>query len=121
MAAAPAPPSRMRARPLTPRRLTDLAVAAVLSCLAFVGLFPYLYMLQTAVKSNSQFSRNEATPTWPFHLGNFAIAWREVAPYLLSSIIVAACAMFGCILLGSVSGFVLAQLFLVIDERVDVG
>jgi ABC-type glycerol-3-phosphate transport system permease component len=89
--------------------LTDLAAAAILSCLAFVGLFPYLYMLQTAVKSNSQFSRNEATPTWPFHLGNFATAWREVAPYLLSSIIVAACAMFGCILLGSVSGFVLAR------------
>ena len=96
-------------RPLTRRRLTDLAVAAILSCLAFVGLFPYLYMLETAVKSNSQFISNEATPTWPFHLGNFATAWREVAPYLLSSIIVAACAMFGCILLGSVSGFVLAR------------
>ena len=109
MAGAPAPPSRVRARPITPRRLTDLAAAAVLSCLAFVGLFPYLYMLETAVKSNSQFNRNEATPTWPFHLGNFATAWREVAPYLLSSIIVAACAMSGCILLGSVSGFVLAR------------
>jgi hypothetical protein len=54
-------------------------------------------MLQTADKSNSQLSRNEATPTWPFHLGNFAAAWREVAPYVLSSIIVAARAMFGCI------------------------
>ncbi len=70
MAGAPAPPSRVRARPITPRRLTDLAAAAILSCLAFVGLFPYLYMLETAVKSNSQFSRNEATPTWPFHFGN---------------------------------------------------
>ena len=109
MAGAPTLPSRVRARPITPRRLTDLAAAAVLSCLAFVGLFPYLYMLETAVKSNSQFNRNEAIPTWPFHFGNFAIAWREVAPYLLSSVIVAACVMFGCILLGSVSGFVLAR------------
>jgi ABC-type glycerol-3-phosphate transport system permease component len=91
-----APPARVRARPRTRRRLTDLAAAAILSCLAFVGLFPYLYMLQTAVKSNSQFSRNEATPTWPFHLGNFATAWREVAPYLLSSIIVAACEISAC-------------------------
>ena len=32
-----------------------------------------------------------------------------MAPYVLSSIIVAACVMFGCILLGSVSGFVLAR------------
>jgi ABC-type glycerol-3-phosphate transport system permease component len=66
-------------------------------------------MLETAFKSNSQFNRNEATPTWPFHFANFATAWRGVAPYLLTSIIVAACAMFGCILLGSVSGFVLAR------------
>ena len=36
-------------------------------------------------------------------------AWGDVAPYLLSSIIVAACAMFGCVLLGSVTGFVLAR------------
>jgi ABC-type glycerol-3-phosphate transport system permease component len=109
MAGVPALPSRVRARPLTRRRLTDLAAAAILSCLAFVGLFPYLYMLQTAVKSDSQFNSNEATPTWPLHLGNFATAWREVAPYLLSSIIVAACVTFGCILLGSVTGFVLAR------------
>ena len=86
MAGAPTLPSRVRARPITPRRLTDLAAAAVLSCLAFVGLFPYLYMLQTAVKSDSQFNRNEAIPTWPLHFGNFAIAWREVAPYLLMSV-----------------------------------
>jgi ABC-type glycerol-3-phosphate transport system permease component len=66
-------------------------------------------MLETAFKSNSQFNGNETTPTLPLHFGNFATAWREVAPYLLSSIIVAACAMFGCILLGSVSGFVLAR------------
>ncbi len=72
------------------RRLDDALTRTVplsgrSSPIAFVGLFPYLYMLQTAVKSASQFSRNEATPTWPFHLGNFATAWREVAPYLLWS------------------------------------
>ena len=98
-----------RARHLSRRRLTDLTVAAILACLAFVGLFPYLYMLETAVKSNSQFINNEATPTWPLHLGNFVTAWGDVAPYLISSLVVAACTMFGCILLGSLSGFVLAR------------
>jgi len=101
--------SRVRARAITPRGLRDLAAAAILSCLAFIGLFPYLFMLETAGKSSSQFNRNLATPSLPFHFANFATAWREVAPYLVSSIIVAACAMFGCILLGSVSGFVLAR------------
>ena len=109
LVSAPTPRPRARARPFTRRRLTELTAAAILSCLAFVGLFPYLYMLETAFKSSSQFTRNEATPTLPLHFANFATAWREVAPYLLSSVIVAACAMFGCILLGSVSGFVLAR------------
>ena len=108
MAAAGAP-SRVGAHRVRRRRLMELAAAGILSCLAFVGLFPYLYMLETAVKSTSQFNSNEATPAWPFHFGNFVTAWGDVAPYLLSSIIVAACAMFGCVLLGSVTGFVLAR------------
>jgi ABC-type glycerol-3-phosphate transport system permease component len=91
------------------RRMTDLTVAAILSCIAFVGLFPYLYMLETSLKSNSQFIHNEATPTWPFHFGNFVTAWGDVAPYILTSIIVAAATMIGCVGLGSISGFVLAR------------
>ena len=63
--------------------MIDLVSAAILSCLAFVGLFPYLYMVETSLKSNSQFNSNEATPTWPFHFGNFVTAWGDVAPYLL--------------------------------------
>ena len=109
MVGTPGPPSRVRARPIGRRRLTELAAAGILSCLAFVGLFPYLYMLETAVKSTSQFNSNEATPALPVHFGNFVTAWRDVAPYLLTSIIVAACAMFGCILLGSITAFVLAR------------
>jgi ABC-type glycerol-3-phosphate transport system permease component len=91
------------------RRMIDLVCAAILSCLAFVGLFPYLYMLETSLKSNSQFNSNEATPTWPFHFGNFVTAWGDVAPYLVASLIVAAAAMVGCIALGSVTGYVLAR------------
>ena len=106
-----AAPRRMtaRGRVITRRRLVDLTAAAILSCLAFVGIFPYLYMLETAVKSNSQFNSNEATPTWPFHFGNFVTAWGDVAPYLLASVIVAACTMIGCLALGSITGFVIAR------------
>lgn len=98
-----------RARTLSRRRLIDLTVGAILSCFAFVGLFPYLYMLESAVKSNSEFIHDEATPTWPFHFGNFVTAWGDVAPYILTSLIVAAATMLGCIALGSVTGFVLAR------------
>jgi ABC-type glycerol-3-phosphate transport system permease component len=106
-----AEPQRMRARSrvMTRRRLVNLTCGAILSCLAFVGIFPYLYMMETALKSNSQFNSNEATPTWPFHFGNFVTAWGDVAPYLLASVIVAACTMIGCLALGSITGFVLAR------------
>ena len=66
-------------------------------------------MLETAVKSNSQFINNQATPTWPFHLENFITAWGDVAPYILTSLVVAAATMVGCILLGSITGFVFAR------------
>jgi ABC-type glycerol-3-phosphate transport system permease component len=89
--------------------MIDLVCAAILSCLAFVGLFTYLYMVETSLKSNSQFNSNEATPTWPFHFGNFVTAWGDVAPYILASLIVAAGTLVGCIALGSVTGYVLAR------------
>ncbi|HXW82090.1 MAG TPA: carbohydrate ABC transporter permease [Acidimicrobiales bacterium] len=101
--------TKVRGRVVTRRRLVDLTAAAILSCLAFVGIFPYLYMLETALKSNSQFNSNEATPTWPLHFSNFVTAWGDVAPYLLASVIVAACTMIGCLALGSITGFVLAR------------
>ncbi len=103
------PHMKVRVRPISRRRLVDLTAAAILLCLGFVGIFPYLFMLETSVKSNSQFNGNEATPTWPFHFGNFATAWGDVAPYLLSSLIVAASTMVGCIALGSITGFVLSR------------
>ena len=108
---APAPGAwgRRRLRLLSRRRRLDLAIAAALSCFAFVGFLPYLYMLETAVKSNSQFINNQATPTWPLHLENFITAWGDVAPYILTSLVVAAATMVGCILLGSVTGFVFAR------------
>ena len=95
--------------PLSRRTVIEVSTALVLSAFAFVGLFPYLYGLWTSVKSNSQFVHNETTPTWPFHFGNYVTAWGDVAPYLVTSVIVAACTMLGCIALGSVTAYTLAR------------
>jgi multiple sugar transport system permease protein len=43
------------------------------------------------------------------HFSNYAAAWGDVAPYILTSLIVAAATMFGCIALGSVTAFALSR------------
>jgi ABC-type glycerol-3-phosphate transport system permease component len=85
------------------------ASVVILTLLVFIGLFPYLYMLETSLKSNQQFNSSYWAPSFPFHFGNYSQAWTDVAPYLLSSLIVAACTMAGCCTLGSVTGYVLAR------------
>ena len=98
-----------RARKVSRRTIIDLTVAAILSVIVFIALFPYLYMVETSLKSNREFLGNAVTPTWPLHFGNFVTAWGDVAPYILTSLLVAAATTVGCIALGSVSGYVLSR------------
>lgn len=101
--------ARRVVRRISRHHVIDATVAAILSCIVFVGLFPYLYMLETSLKSNRQFLANATLPTWPLHFSNFASAWGDVEPYIVTSLIVAAAALVGCIALGSVAAFVLAR------------
>jgi ABC-type glycerol-3-phosphate transport system permease component len=66
-------------------------------------------MLETSLKSNRQFDSSYWAPSLPLHFGNYSSAWKDVAPYILTSLIVAAVTMLGCILLGSVTAFVLGR------------
>lgn len=99
---------RRSARGRSTRR-RQFAVGLVLSIFALVGLFPYLFMLLTSVKSNEQFYDDFWGLSFPFHLENYATAWEQVSPYLLTSIIVALASTVGIVALGSTSAFVLAR------------
>lgn len=91
------------------RRRRDRVVGSVLGLLVFVGLFPYLFMLVASVKTNEQFSSSYWAPAWPLHLENYGTAWRQIQPYFVTSLIVAAGAIAGTVALAAVPAFIFAR------------
>lgn len=100
------PPVRRRRRK---GRTGQLAVGLVLSGLVFVSLFPFLFMLLTSFKTNTQFYKSYWVPTVPPHWGNYATAWRQIEPYFVTTVIVAAISIGGILLLATTAAFVFAR------------
>lgn len=84
-------------------------IIIALSVIAFVGLFPFLFMLVTSLKTNQQYFDSFWRPAWPPHLANYADAWTQIRPYFITTVIVAAGSTMGALVLCTVSAFVLAR------------
>ncbi|MGX5681919.1 carbohydrate ABC transporter permease [Schumannella luteola] len=98
------------ARPRRARlRVGETIAIAVLSILALLGLFPYLFMLLTSFKTNEQFYDNFWGISLPLNVDNYLVAWNQVSPYLVTSIVVAAASTLGTIALGATSAYVIAR------------
>ncbi|MFF3350514.1 carbohydrate ABC transporter permease [Streptomyces sp. NPDC002779] len=81
----------------------------MLGLIAFVGLFPFLFMLTTSLKSNQQYYESWWMPSAPFHFENYARAWEQIQPYLVTSLIVAVGSSVGALALCMVAAFVFAR------------
>jgi multiple sugar transport system permease protein len=90
-------------------RASQFAVGAVLSVLVFISLFPFLFMFLTSFKTNQQFYNSYWVPTWPLRWANYTAAWRQVQPYFVTTIIVAAISIGGILLLATSAAFVFAR------------
>jgi ABC-type glycerol-3-phosphate transport system permease component len=91
------------------RRRNQLAIKGALSLIAFVGLFPFLFMLTTSLKTNQQYYESWWLPSLPFHLENYSRAWEQIQPYFVTSVIVAAGSIVGALVLCTVAAFVFAR------------
>lgn len=63
-------PSRMHARLGRRRQRTDLVIGGILSILAFLGLFPFIFALIGSFKDDIQFAHTYWLPTLPLHFEN---------------------------------------------------
>ncbi len=115
----PAPKTASRRRASRVLR-NDVIISLVLTVMAIIGLFPYLFMLLTSFKSNAQFYENFWLPAWPLHLENYSAAWAQIQPYLLISVVVAALSILGTVALGSVAATVIAR-YRFVGRKVVVG
>jgi ABC-type glycerol-3-phosphate transport system permease component len=96
-------PSRARAAMRQPVLHIGLALIAT------IGLLPYLFALVTSFKTNEQFAVDFWAPSFPLHPENFARAWVQIQPYMITSLLVAVIAIAGILALSLLSGFVLAR------------
>lgn len=85
------------------------ALHIAIGFIVLVGLAPYLFMLTTSLKDNQQFAASYWLPAFPLRFDNYAVAWQQIAPYLLASLIVAAGSIVFIIAISLLSGFVLAR------------
>lgn len=92
-----------------PRTRSQWAVYTALTVLVLVGLFPFLFMFVASFKDNQQFYDAYWSPAWPPRLGNYASAWRQVAPYFFTTLVVAVVSIVGTLLLATTAAFVFAR------------
>ncbi|WP_206673427.1 carbohydrate ABC transporter permease [Pseudactinotalea terrae] len=90
-------------------RLSQLGIVVTLSVIAFVGLFPFLFMLVTSFKTNEQYFTSFWRPAWPPHLANYVDAFTQIAPYFVTTVVVAAGSIVGALALCTVAAFVMAR------------
>lgn len=102
-------PSIRRGRFADPRSRADIVRIVVLSGFVLLALSPYLLMLTTSFKDAAQYAEDLWMPSWPLHFENYARAFDQVMPYMLTSVIVAGSAIIGILALATVAGFVLAR------------
>jgi multiple sugar transport system permease protein len=91
------------------RRSGQTMVILALSLISYVGLFPFLFMLMTSFKTNQQYYGTFWRPTLPLHLENYSIAWKQIQPYFVTSLTVAAASIVGTLVLCTVDAFVFAR------------
>ncbi|GAB3761537.1 carbohydrate ABC transporter permease [Microlunatus parietis] len=93
----------------TRRRSRQWGVKGVLALLVALTMFPYLFMIITSAKDNLQIAEHYWQPVLPIHWSNYSTAWQQIQPYMISSVIVAAAATVGIVILSLIAGFVLAR------------
>jgi len=90
-------------------RVQQSTLVAILSFLAFIGLFPYLFMVLTSLKNNQQIVDSYWGLPIPAHFENYVAAWDQTKNYFITTFIVVSATVIAVLLLGLLSGFLFAR------------
>ena len=82
---------------------------ALLVMITFITFFPFLFMIQTSLKSVYQFYHSFWLPAFPLAWGNYVVAWDIVLPYLLNSLWYSAVAVVAIAFFASLAAFAFAR------------
>jgi raffinose/stachyose/melibiose transport system permease protein len=109
----PAVRAQSRARRTTRAQLSRIITSVVLSVIGFFYLYPFLWMMGSALKTNREFFRlgMQILPNGAWQFENFVRAWTQASfgQYFLNTVFVTTCVVVGKVVLSSMLGYVLAR------------
>jgi raffinose/stachyose/melibiose transport system permease protein len=104
---------RPRARRISRAQLGRIGLAVALTVIGFFYLYPFLWMVGSALKTNREFFKlgMRILPAGEWHWENFARAWNQAqfGQYFLNTVFVTLCVVAGKVLFASMLGYVLAR------------
>src|SRR5436190_10336120 len=98
---------RSKYRP--PARHTDLALHLPLLALLALTFYPFLFLLQTSLKDNSQFFHDFWGLRPPLHWQNYVDAWGAIRAYIGNTVIVTAVTVAGTLAVASLAAYAFAR------------
>jgi raffinose/stachyose/melibiose transport system permease protein len=109
----PAVRAQTRARRISRAQLGRIITAIVLSVIGFFYLYPFLWMMGSALKTNREFFRlgMQILPNGAWQFDNFVRAWTQAnfGQYFVNTVFVTTCVVVGKVVLSSMLGYVLAR------------
>lgn len=92
------------------KRFLGRAVPHIILLLFVVfTLYPFFVMIAASFKTNLQFFENIFTFTRPLHWEHYGVAWPQVYPYLLNSLLVAASTIALTMTVSALAGYAFAR------------
>lgn len=82
---------------------------ALLGVLVALTFAPFFFMLTLSLKDNAQFYKSFWAISLPLHWENFGIAFTELLPYLVNSVIVSGASVLGVVLFSCFAAYAFAR------------
>jgi multiple sugar transport system permease protein/raffinose/stachyose/melibiose transport system permease protein len=98
-----------RSKHRAPARRTDLALHLPLVALLALTFYPFLFLLQTSLKDNSQFFHDFWGLRPPLHWQNYVDAWGAIHAYIGNTVIVTAVTVAGTLAVASLAAYAFAR------------
>lgn len=95
---------------LTRRRYAGSLRHGVLLILVVLTLYPVFLMVITSVKDNTEFYQDFLWIVPPLHFSNYAVAWQQVSPYILNSVIVTGVTVVAVVIFSSLAAYAFARM-----------
>lgn len=92
------------------KKLSGIVIEIVIILIAFLMLYPIIFMVFTSFKDNPEFFRNFWGPPAALHFENFKLAWGYLKGSFLNTVIVCAISVPGVLVTGSMSAYAFARL-----------